>query len=39
MAQEFTQCRTEMSTRNIPGGKARPACKADNPTVIHKQIV
>jgi hypothetical protein len=35
----FTQPLAEMSTTNIPGGKARPACKADNLTAISKQNV
>jgi hypothetical protein len=39
MALESTQPPTEMSTRNIPGGKVRPACKADNLTAICEQIV
>jgi hypothetical protein len=30
---------TEMSTRNLPGGKGRPARKADNLTAICKTIV
>jgi hypothetical protein len=34
-----TQSLTEMSTRNIPGGKGRPARKADNLTVICESIV
>jgi hypothetical protein len=34
-----TQPVTEMSTRNLPGGKERPACKADNLTVICEQTV
>jgi hypothetical protein len=25
-----TQPLTEMSTRNLPGGKKQPACRADN---------
>jgi hypothetical protein len=29
MAQESTQPLTEMSTRNLPEGKGRPARKAD----------
>jgi hypothetical protein len=33
MALGFTQPLTEMSTRNLPGGKGRPARKADNLTV------
>jgi hypothetical protein len=34
-----TQPLTEMSTRKIPGGKARPARKADNLTAICEPIV
>jgi hypothetical protein len=34
-----TQPLTEMSTRNLPGGKGRPARKADNFTVICEPIV
>jgi hypothetical protein len=34
MALGSTQPLTEMSTRNIPGGKGRPALKADNLTII-----
>jgi hypothetical protein len=34
-----TQPLTEMSTRNLPGGKERPARKADNLTAISEQIV
>jgi hypothetical protein len=30
MALGSTQTLTEMSTRNLPGGKKRPACRADN---------
>jgi hypothetical protein len=30
---------TEMSTRNLPGGKARPARKADNLTAICEPIL
>jgi hypothetical protein len=30
---------TEMSTGNLPGGKGRPARKADNLTVIFEPIV
>jgi hypothetical protein len=30
---------TEMSTRNLPGGKVRPARKADNLTAICETIV
>jgi hypothetical protein len=39
MALESTQPLTEMSTRNIPEGKGRPAHKADNRTVICEPIV
>jgi hypothetical protein len=34
-----TQPLTEMSTRNIPGGKGRPVSKVDNLTVICEPIV
>jgi hypothetical protein len=34
MAMGSTQSLTEMSTRNLPGGKGRPACKADSLTAI-----
>jgi hypothetical protein len=34
-----TQPLTEMSTRNIPMGKGRPACKADNLTTMCEPIV
>jgi hypothetical protein len=34
-----TQPLTEMSTRNLPGDKERPARKADNLTAICKPIV
>jgi hypothetical protein len=34
MALGLTQPLTEMSTRNLPGGKKRPARRADNLTVI-----
>jgi hypothetical protein len=34
-----TQPVTEMSTSNLPGGKGRPARKADNLTVICEPIV
>jgi hypothetical protein len=30
---------TEISTRNLPGGKGRPARKADNLTAICEPIV
>jgi hypothetical protein len=39
MALGSTQPITEMSTRNIPGGKGRPAHKADNFTAICEPIV
>jgi hypothetical protein len=39
MALESPQPLTEMSTRNIPGGKVRPAPKADNLTAICEPIV
>jgi hypothetical protein len=34
-----TQPLTEMSTKNRPGGKGRPARKADNLTAICEQTV
>jgi hypothetical protein len=39
MALGSTQPLTEMSTRYFPGGKGRPARKADNPTAICEPIV
>jgi hypothetical protein len=39
MALVSTQPLTEMSTRNLPGGKERPARKADNFTAICEPIV
>jgi hypothetical protein len=39
MALGSTQPPIEMSTRNVPGGKGRPACKADNLTAICEPIV
>jgi hypothetical protein len=39
MALVSTQPLTEMSTRDLPGGKGRPARKADNLTAISKPIV
>jgi hypothetical protein len=39
MALGSTQPLTEMSTRNLHGGKGRPARKADNLTAICKPIV
>jgi hypothetical protein len=38
MALEWTQLLTEISARNIPEGKARPASKADNITAIYEPI-
>jgi hypothetical protein len=39
MALELTQPLTEISTRNLPGGKGRPACKADNLIALYEQTV
>jgi hypothetical protein len=39
MALGSTQPVTEMSTRNLPGGKGQPARRADNLTAICEQIV
>jgi hypothetical protein len=39
MALGTTQPLREMSTRNVPGGKGRPARKADNLTAICVPIV
>jgi hypothetical protein len=39
MALGSTQPLTEMSTRNLPGGKERPTRKADNLTAICEPIV
>jgi hypothetical protein len=39
MALGSTQPLTEMNTRNLPGGKERPACKADNLTAIFEPVV
>jgi hypothetical protein len=38
-ARGSTQSLTEMSTRNLPKGKERPARKADNLIAIFEQIV
>jgi hypothetical protein len=38
MALESTQPLTEMSTRNLPVGKGRPARKADNLNAISEPI-
>jgi hypothetical protein len=35
MALGSNQPLTEMSTRNLPGGKVQPACKADNLTAMY----
>jgi hypothetical protein len=39
MAVGSTQPLTEMSTRNLPGSKGRPARRADNLTAICEPIV
>jgi hypothetical protein len=39
MIQKANQSLTEMSTRKLPGGKGRPARKADNLTAICEPIV
>jgi hypothetical protein len=39
MALGPTQPLTEMSTRNLPGGKKRPARRADNLTAIYEPNV
>jgi hypothetical protein len=39
MALGSTPALTEISTKNLPGGKWRPAHKADNITAIYKPIV
>jgi hypothetical protein len=39
MALGSTQSLTDMSTRNLPGGKGRPAPKADNLTATCEPIV
>jgi hypothetical protein len=38
MALGSTQPLTKMSTSNLPGGKGRPARKADNLTAIFESI-
>jgi hypothetical protein len=38
MALGCAQPLTETSTRNLPGGKGRPARKADNLTAIYEPI-
>jgi hypothetical protein len=39
MAPGSTQLLIELSTRNLPGGQGRPACRADNSTDICEPIV
>jgi hypothetical protein len=39
MALGSTQPLTEMSTRNLPGGKEQLACKADKLTTIYEPTV
>jgi hypothetical protein len=39
MALGSTQPLAEMNTRTLPGGKGRPARKADNVTAICEPIV
>jgi hypothetical protein len=39
MALGWIQPLTEMSTRNLPGGKVQPAHKPDNITVICVPII
>jgi hypothetical protein len=39
MTLESTQSLIEMSTTNLPGGKRRPALKADNLTAICVPII
>jgi hypothetical protein len=39
MAPASTQPLTEMSTRKFPGGKKRPARRADNLAAIYKPNV
>jgi hypothetical protein len=38
MALVSTQPLSEISTRNLPGGKGRPACKADSLTSISSRL-
>jgi hypothetical protein len=38
MALGSTQPLTEMSTRNLPGAKKRPARRADNLTAIYEPL-
>jgi hypothetical protein len=39
MALGSTQPLTEMSSRKLPGGKKRPACRADNLATIYEPNV
>jgi hypothetical protein len=39
MALRSIQTLTEISTKNLSGGKGRAACKADNFTVICEPII
>jgi hypothetical protein len=39
MAQGSTQTLTEMSSRNLPGGKGRPVRGADNLTAIYEATI
>jgi hypothetical protein len=39
MALDSTQHLTEMSTKNLPGGRRRPTRKADNLTSICEPII
>jgi hypothetical protein len=39
MALGYTQPLTEMSTRNLPGGKKRPAHRADKLAAIYEPNV
>jgi hypothetical protein len=39
MALGSTQPLTDMSTRNLPGGRGRPARKTDNLTAISESTV
>jgi hypothetical protein len=38
-AMGSTQSVTEMSTRNLPGRKGRPACKTDILSAVYEPIV
>jgi hypothetical protein len=39
MVLESIQPLTQMSTKNIPGGKVRPVREADNLIIIYEPIV